>query len=114
MRRVIVLTVLLATNACSGDDTPTAPTPPPVAACQANNTAGLAFHNHSTTRTYTITFNGASVATLGPGQVTGAQDVAAGTTHTVTFLYANTSTLACQPFTPNLARCSVTTLACAF
>lgn len=112
--RCLIVSLFVATSACS-KDTPTAPTPPPVASCVTNNTAQLAFGNVSAARTYAVLFNGALVATLGPGQTTPSAPVAAGVQHTILFTYANTNNqLACNPLTPVLAQCQVQTYTCAF
>lgn len=114
VRGAFILAAVLVIAGCS-KDTPTAPTPPPVSACQQNNTALLAFGNRSAGSTYTVLFNGAVAATIAPGQETGNQSVAAGVQHRIEFTYANSGNrLACNPLTPVLAQCSQTTYTCAF
>lgn len=113
--RVAFTGVTLLVLASCSKDAPTAPTAPPIAACQQNNTALLAFGNRSAGSTYTVLFNGAVAATLAPGQETGNQSVAAGVQHRIEFTYANSGNrLACNPLTPVLAQCSQTTYTCAF
>jgi hypothetical protein len=109
--RLTALLLALLASACGGDSpSPTAPTPPP--ACQANNTGTLILGNRSQ-RTYTVSLNGATIATLGPGQDTSPQTLAAGVAHAVRFIYSNTTLLACTPSAPILAQCMTTTHTCA-
>lgn len=93
-----------------GSDVPTGPT---VADCEANNTAKIRFRNSSNSnRTYTVIWDGATLATVSPGSETQQFTVAAGVQHTLVFRFTNTSTNACTPSTPTLAQCAARIISC--
>lgn len=93
--------------------TPTpVPTPTPIPACQANSTATISFRNTAPSSTHTVLLDGATVATLAPGQESQRFTVAAGVAHTVEFRVTNTTRRACATTQPVWAVCSNGTLAC--
>jgi hypothetical protein len=82
-------------------------------ACQANDTANVAFGNRSTSTTQDVVWDGFAVGTLIPGQTsTPPLTVAAGVPHTLIFRIANTSTIACAYLTVVPAQCSTPVYTC--
>jgi hypothetical protein len=107
----VPLAVLVAS--CGGSKSPAAPTPAPIPACQANNTAKVYFLNRSVSNTtYTIVWDGANLVTVGPGQDSQTFDVAAGVTHTLRFNITNTNIQACNPAQPVLTQCATQWYSC--
>ena len=110
MKRTVFLVAIVfvfITEACSGDKAPLAPTPPPVAACQSQNTATVYFQNRSTSNlTYDVIWDGARLITVGPAQDSRTYTFAANVPHTLRFQFTNTSFLACSQGTPTLTTCS--------
>lgn len=110
--RLLVFVSLIAivlTVGCAGKtDTPTAPTPIPVAACVTNNTADITFENRFSSSTLDVIWDGSklSLSPLGPGVKSGTITVAAGVAHTLLYRYTNTQTVACTQSSPVLAQCS--------
>lgn len=110
MRHLAVLLITLPLLAC-GKDSPVSPTS--AAACSTSNTAQLAFENRSPDRlTYSVLLDNINTATLGPGQTSQFQTVAAGVQHRVVFRYTNTNLTACIA-EPIPVRCSSQTIFCA-
>jgi hypothetical protein len=104
---VVAIGLVLVTGACSGESTPTAPTPPPVAACQSQNTATVYFQNRSTSNlTYDIVWDGARLTTVGPAQNSQTYTVVANVPHLLRFQVTNLALLACSQGTPTLTTCS--------
>lgn len=118
MTRFVLFTlIILATSACGGGSesrTPVAPSPPPVQACQANNTANVRFGNRSANTTHIVFFDGLNVATLAPGQDSQPITVAAGVAHRLETRIANSTFLACAVSMPIPAVCSTPIYTCAF
>jgi hypothetical protein len=74
--------------------------------CEANNTAQVRFQNKTgASKTYSVVWDGSTLTTLAPGATSEYYTVAAGT-HTLHFMYANTTTEACTQSSPVLAVCS--------
>lgn len=80
--------------------------------CSSNNTASISFGNRSNNSTYTIIWDGATKATIGPGQTSAPFDAAAGVAHTLLFRFSNTSTTACSASSPVPAQCSSPVYSC--
>jgi hypothetical protein len=100
-----LLVAVVLVSACGS--TPVAPTPPPVATCQSQNTATVYFQNRTTSNlTYDVVWDGSRLTTVGPGQSSQVYTFAANVGHTLRFQYTNTSLLACNQSTPTLATCS--------
>lgn len=76
-----------------------------VQTCAANGTAQVQFSNRSASSTYSIVWDGSTMATLAPGVTSEFYTVAAGS-HTLAFKYSNSANYACSESTPNLAQCS--------
>lgn len=111
--RILVVTTFLAAG-CGGTSAPTAPVVPVVPACQANNTASVAFGNRSANFTYTVSWDGLTAATLAPGATSTAFDTAAGVAHQLIFRYANTNVLACATSNPIPTTCGTPVYTCSF
>jgi hypothetical protein len=118
MNRRSVVSVILACavwmTACGSKSNPVAPTPPPVPACQTNNTALVSFGNRSRATTHTVLWDGLTIATLAPGEDSARITTAAGVAHRLETRIANTTLLACNPSTPILTQCADTLYTCAF
>lgn len=110
----VILFASVATTAGTSHCDPGGSTTGPSASdCEANNTANIRFKNNSNTnRTYTVIWNGSTLATISPGSETEQFTVAAGVQHTLVFRFTNTSTNACTPSTPTLAQCAARILSC--
>lgn len=108
---IVALIAGLALTACGGGGGGAA-APAPPAACETNNTAEVAFRNNGTGSSYDIIWDGANIGRLASGVTGLTRDVSAGTAHTLAFRLAGTSTNACTPSTPNLARCTSTVFVC--
>jgi hypothetical protein len=107
--RIWTLTaVLVAVSACS--NSPTAPAPPPVAACVSANTATIGIHNVSTTLTLDQFIDNQNRGLLAPGQ-TATYTLTAGQTHTLRTQFTNTSIVACST-TTSFVQCENRTLTC--
>lgn len=115
MRRLLVIASVFA-SACGSSPVPTVPTvvAPPIPACQANNTASITFGNRSAGTTQTVFWDGLGVATLTPGQNSGAITAAAGVAHRLETRITNSSLLACAISNPVPAQCSAPLYTCAF
>jgi hypothetical protein len=90
-----------------GKEAPTAPSPP---ACQANNTAQVAFNNARTV-TLDVFLGGVRLGTLAPSQTSPFNTVAAGVQHSLEFRVTNTTVTACFG-TPVFAQCETRTISC--
>jgi hypothetical protein len=112
MRRLLL--VALCCSACGSEAMPVAPTPPPVAACQANNTASAMFGNRSTDTTMDVFWDGNRIGILSPGQNSPATTVAAGVAHRLEFRITNTAFLACTASSPIPATCGTPLYTCTF
>lgn len=77
----------------------------PVPSCRANNTATVTFGNRSASTTQDVIWDGLYVATLAPGQTSYPFTETAGVQHTLTFLVAGTSKVACSPSALILTQC---------
>ncbi len=107
-KRSCVILLVMVAAACNKATTPTAPTTPPVAACQSNNTATVSFENKSNTNsTYTIVWDGSTRTTIAPGQTSSTYTEAAGVQHSLQFKFTNSNNPACTTSSPTLAQCSV-------
>ncbi len=75
--------------------------------CEANNTARVKFENKTgSSLTYSVVWDGSTLTTLAPGQVSEYFEVAAGQ-HTLHFTIANSGGQeACTQSTPVLAQCT--------
>lgn len=109
------IVLAMTTAACSGGDSPTSPSPSPVPPsvplCQQQNTAELAMENRSANNaTYTIALDGATMGAISPGDYRVAT-VAAGVSHSIVWLYANTTRIACTA-QPIPIQCSSTLYFC--
>jgi len=81
--------------------------------CEQNNTASVAFENRSTSsKTYTVIWDGSNLETLAPGVKGEKHTVAAGVQHVLVFRVSNTSQNACSPSMPTPAQCSSTSYWC--
>lgn len=112
MRRLMLSIVVAGMlSACSGNSTPAAPTPPPVAACVSQNTADVTLVNASPTNlTYDVLIDNISRGTIGPGQ-SRTFTVTAGASHTVLSRFTNTSLTACTS-TTSFIQCTTQALTC--
>lgn len=112
MKAICAVLLALSATAC-GSDTPIAPTPPPVAACQSGNTATVFFQNRSASNlTYDVIWDGSRLTTVAPGADTQVYTFAANIQHTLRFQFTNTSILACNQSTPVLTTCAATFYGC--
>ena len=119
MTKTFYLGVCLAaiiTTSCGGSSAAPTPVVPSVVvpACQTNNTATVTLGNTSVNSTYTVSWDGSTRVTLGPGQSSPVYTEAAGVPHTLTFRFSNSSLLACSTSSPTLAQCSSNTYTCKF
>ena len=106
LNRLFVFVALSAVACGDGPAAPTPqPTPVPIPTCQSNQTATVTFGNRSNS-TYTVVFDGATVATLGPGQDSPRQVVAANVAHTLDFFISNTNRRACTTSMPVYTICA--------
>jgi hypothetical protein len=112
MRRFLLLA--LVCSACGSDPTPVAPTPPPAAACQTNNTASAMFKNGSVDTAMDVFWDGNKVSTLTPGQSSTPLTVAAGVAHHLEFRIANTPSPACTDSSPIPATCGMPLYTCTY
>jgi hypothetical protein len=88
-------------------------TSPPRQACEVNNTAQVAFADHSQSNsTYTIIWDGATLTTVSPGSQSQYYTVAAGVSHVLQFEFTNSSSQACTPSLPTLAQCAEEVYSC--
>jgi hypothetical protein len=110
LRGVVVCSVV-ALSACSGSS-PAAPTPPPVPACQANNTADLTLENGSPNSfTFDVLIDNISRGTMAPGGHVGPLTLSAGIDHVIVSRITNTTVVGCSSNT-SFAACSTQTLTC--
>jgi hypothetical protein len=119
MNKTLYLGLFLAavvTTACGGSSAAPTPVVPAVVvpACQSNNTATMTLGNTSLNSTYTVSWDGSTRVTLGPGQTSPVYTEAASVPHTLTFRFSNSTQLACSSSTPTLAQCSSNTFTCKF
>ena len=112
--RLAIVFAFFATAACSKSPAaPTVqPTPIPMPACQANQTATVTFKNTARSSTHTVLLDGVTVATLAPGQESARLTAAASVAHTVEFRVTNTTRLACVTTHPIWAICANEGLTC--
>lgn len=115
MKRLVFLVSLAAlVSACASDSpTITAPTPPPVAACQSQNTGTVYFQNRSSSNlTYDIIWDGSKLTTVSPGADSQVYTFSANISHALRFQFTNTSLLACNASTPILTTCGAAFYGC--
>src|SRR5262245_26681656 len=112
------LMVWVLCSACSSSN-PVAPAqpapvpqPPPVLACQANNTALAKFGNRSVDTAMDVFWDGNKVATLAIGQDSQPFTVAAGVAHTLEFKIMNSPNPACLTSSPVPATCGMPLYTC--
>lgn len=103
-RSLITVGLMALMSACSGDKSPTAPTPT-VQACETNRTGTVVFRNAGG-RTVDILWNNAVVATLLPGQSSTPRTVVAGgAQYVMDAVVTNTSFRPCQVLVATPLQC---------
>jgi hypothetical protein len=103
LHQTLLFLGLVAAAGCSkSPDVATGPIP----ACQTNGTGLVVFENLSATNSsYDVIWDGATVATIGPGQNSRTFLYPAGQ-HMLTYKVTNSSTIACATATTTLAACA--------
>jgi hypothetical protein len=112
MRRLAVCVVLLCAG-CSGSS-PAAPTPPPLPACQSQNTFELTVRNQSPENyTFDLLIDNVTRGTMGPGQSVGPLTLTAGVNHAIVSRVTNSQIIGCTS-TASYPQCSTQMLICTF
>jgi hypothetical protein len=117
MKKLSLCMCIAGFSIACGSSSPNTPTPVPVVTvplCESRSTATLTIGNRSAGSTYTVSWDGSTRVTLGPGQTSPEYTEAAGVAHTLVYKYSNSSQLACTTSFPTMAACSSHTFTCSF